>query len=190
LHSGIENAYLSKTSEALAQKGVTLITTANVNAMDEKPFACIARIRANDFLQNPLLHEEIFGPWSLLVVCKDADEMYACRQAVAGQLTTSIMANSADFAAFSRLIDIAVHHAGRIVFNGVPTGVEVCNAMVHGGPHPATTDSRFTAVGPLAIQRWTRPVCWQNAPAQLLPPELKDDNPLGIRRLVDGIMIS
>jgi NADP-dependent aldehyde dehydrogenase len=189
LHAGIEKAYLTKTREALAQKGVTLVTKANINSVDENPVACIARIRANDFLENPLVQEEIFGPWSLMVVCKDADEMMACRRAIAGQLTTTIMANDDDLVTYGQLIDAAVYNAGRVVFNSVPTGVEVCNAMVHGGPHPACTDSRFTAVGPFAIQRWTRPVCWQNAPSQMLPPELQEENPLGIRRLVDGEMI-
>jgi NADP-dependent aldehyde dehydrogenase len=122
----------------------------------------------------------------MLVVCKNAEEMLACRKALAGQLTTSIMGTDADFLKYKNLVDAAFQLAGRVVFNGVPTGVEVTGAMVHGGPHPATTDSRFTAVGPMAIYRWTRPVCWQNAPHKLLPPELQDSNPLGIWRRVNG----
>lgn len=183
LHSGIEQAYLHKTKAALAQKGVELLTG---TSRFEAPQACLARVPANVFLANPLLYEEVFGPFSLLVLCRTAEEMLACRKSLAGQLTTSIMATDDDLAAHQPLVDAAIQHAGRVVFNGVPTGVEVTGAMVHGGPHPATTDSRFTAVGPMAIYRWTRPVCWQNAPHHLLPPELQDDNPLGIRRRVSG----
>jgi 2,5-dioxopentanoate dehydrogenase len=185
LHSGIESAYLGKTKQALAQKGINLLTPGILNS--DKPVACIATISSENFLSNPLVHEEIFGPWSLLVVCKNAEDMLACRKAVAGQLTTTIIGTEEDLATYSTLADAAIHLAGRVIFNGVPTGVEVCNAMVHGGPHPATTDSRFTAVGVLSLRRWTRPVCWQNAPDMMLPPELKEDNPLKIRRVIDGL---
>lgn len=184
LHPGIEKAYIEKTAAALAQKEVELIYAGQPDV--EGPQPCIARMEASDFLQNPLVQEEIFGPWSLLVICKDAAEMLRCRKALSGQLSTSIMATDRDLADYPALADAAVYQSGRVVFNGVPTGVEVCGAMVHGGPHPATTDARFSAVGPTAIQRWTRPVCWQNAPEQMLPVELKEGNPAGIRRMVDG----
>jgi NADP-dependent aldehyde dehydrogenase len=186
LHAGIEKAYIQKTNEALKQKGVKLFTTTASGNEMEQARALVATIHATDFLDNPLVHEEIFGPWSLLVVCENAGELLACRNAVQGQLTTSLWGTDEDFANFPELIPAALYGAGRIVFNGVPTGVEVCEAMVHGGPHPATTDSRFTAVGPMAIRRWTRPVSWQNAPAHLLPPALQEDNPLKLLRLVDG----
>jgi NADP-dependent aldehyde dehydrogenase len=183
LHKGIEAAYLEKTKVALAQKGVELLIG---QPLQDVPQVCIARVTAECFLANPQLHEEIFGPFSMIVACRDADDMLACRKALAGQLTTSLMGTDEDFAAYPQMPEAAVQYAGRVVFNGVPTGVEVTGAMVHGGPQPATTDSRFTAVGPMAIYRWTRPVCWQNAPQHLLPPALQDDNPLGIRRLVNG----
>ncbi|HSK13520.1 MAG TPA: hypothetical protein VK907_09915, partial [Phnomibacter sp.] len=187
LHTGIEKAYLEKTREALAQKEVELLVASGGDKAEvDSPRAYIARISAQDFLSNPLVHEEIFGPWSLVVVCSDVQEMIACRRAVAGQLTTTLMANDGDLMEYPGLVDVALSHAGRVVFNGVPTGVEVAAAMVHGGPHPACTDSRFTAVGPMAIQRWTRPLCWQNAPPFVLPDALKDENPLGIWRMVDG----
>jgi NADP-dependent aldehyde dehydrogenase len=189
LHKGIEQAYFNKTAAALAQKEVELLAASGEGTDNALPQAYIARIQSADFLANPLVHEEIFGPWSLVVVCNGLEEMVACRQAVAGQLTTTLMCNEEDLAAFPELVDTALYHAGRVVFNGVPTGVEVCAAMVHGGPHPATTDPRFTAVGPQAIQRWTRPVCWQNAPQHVLPDELKDENPKGVRRMVDGVFI-
>ena len=183
LHKGIEKAYLQKLKSALEQKGISILTGESGN---EKPVACIARVDAETFLANPLLHEEIFGPYSLLVVCKNAEELHACRKALGGQITTTIMGTNEDLAAHPQLVETALQLAGRVVFNGVPTGVEVTGAMVHGGPQPACTDSRFTAVGPMAIYRWTRPVSWQNAPQQVLPPELQDDNPLGIWRRVNG----
>jgi NADP-dependent aldehyde dehydrogenase len=187
LHSGIKEAYLKKTTEALAQKGVTLLTP-DIKDINQ-PVACLASISAKDFLANQLVQEEIFGPWSLLVLCEDAAEMLNCRKVLSGQITTSIIGTDADFAAHELLIDAAIQFAGRVVFNGVPTGVEVSNAMVHGGPQPASSDSRFTAVGAMSIQRWTRPVCWQNAPDAILPPELKAENPLHIRRLENGLMV-
>lgn len=186
LHNGIEQAYLKKTTHALQQKGVELVMQSGQAGNSSLPQACIARITGDAFLNNPLVHEEIFGPWSLVVVCKNAEEMLQCRMAIGGQLTTSLMGNDQDFKSHMSLVDAALYHSGRVVFNGVPTGVEVCAAMVHGGPHPASTDSRFSAVGPMAIYRWTRPVCWQNAPEYLLPPELREDNPLGIHRLANG----
>jgi NADP-dependent aldehyde dehydrogenase len=184
LHKGIEQAYLAKTRELRQSNAVHWLLGDPENS---KPHANLARVSADVFLANPLLHEEVFGPFSILVACANAAEMYACQKVLEGQLTTSLMGTDADFKSFAPLIALATAKAGRLIFNGVPTGVVVADAMVHGGPAPATTDSRFTAVGPMAIYRWTRPVCWQNAPGFLLPPELKTDNPLGIWRRVNGI---
>jgi NADP-dependent aldehyde dehydrogenase len=103
-----------------------------------------------------------------------------------GQLTMTLWSIPEEFESANHLLEILREKAGRLVFNGVPTGVEVCHAMVHGGPYPATTDSRFTAVGSNAIRRWVRPVAYQNWPQELLPDALKDENVLGIWRMVDG----
>ena len=108
-------------------------------------------------------------------------------KSVEGQLTTSIMATDNDLAANPEVIDIAREVAGRLVFNGVPTGVEVCASMVHGGPSPATTDSRFTAVGIQSVRRWVRPVSFQGCPDQFLPDALKNANPLGLLRFVNEV---
>ena len=186
LHSGIEKAFEQKAKEALGQQGVKLLTSQPLRGGGPLPGAMLATIGAHGFVANPRVHEEIFGPWSLLVVCESKDELVACRRALSGQLTTTFWGTDEDFANCPGLIDEALYQAGRVVFNGVPTGVEVCAAMVHGGPHPATTDSRFTAVGPLSVRRWARPVSWQNAPAKLLPPALQDHNPLNLLRLVEG----
>lgn len=138
------------------------------------------------FAANPTLLEEVFGPATVVVVC-DADEQITEAAArFQGSLTASIFAGGYDAAVVRQLVTILEQRVGRIVFNAVPTGVEVAHAMVHGGPFPATNAPHTTAVGPNAITRWARPVCFQNAPEAMLPPELKSANPLGIRRLVDG----
>lgn len=139
------------------------------------------------FLADQRLEMEIFGPASLLVVCKDQDEMLAIAHHIHGQLTATIHANPQDHAIAASLLPVLERKAGRILFNGYPTGVEVTFAMVHGGPFPATADSRSTSVGAAAIERFLRPVCYQDFPADLLPVALRDDNPLSILRLVDGV---
>jgi alpha-ketoglutaric semialdehyde dehydrogenase len=186
LHTGIHRAYNEKMEAALQQKGVSVINRASAVAAEMEALPTVAMVEGNVFLQNPLLHEEVFGPYSLLVKCKDIKELEAVWRSLAGQLTTTLMGTDKDFADHGSLMDIAPGIAGRIVFNGVPTGVEVCPSMVHSGPFPACTDSRFTAVGVNAVKRWVRPVCFQNCPAALLPEALKDGNPLGIWRMVNG----
>ncbi|MBL7729117.1 MAG: aldehyde dehydrogenase (NADP(+)), partial [Dinghuibacter sp.] len=135
---------------------------------------------------NPLLHKEVFGPYSLVVRCHDMNEVMQVARSIEGQLTATIMASGQEIAAHRNLLLVIGNFCGRLVFNGVPTGVEVCASMQHGGPFPATTDARFTAVGADGIKRFARPLAYQNCPAALLPDELKDENPLGIWRLVNG----
>ena len=186
LHTGIHKAYGEKMAAALGEKGVSVISQSATAATDLQALPTVAEVAGSVFLKDPLLHEEVFGPYSLLVKCKDIDELKAVWKALAGQLTTSLMGTDKDFADHHDLLAIAPSIAGRIVFNGVPTGVEVCASMVHGGPFPACTDSRFTAVGIGAVKRWVRPVCFQNCPDGLLPDALKQNNPLNIWRLVDN----
>ena len=186
LHKGIYDSYNAKHIEAFAQKGVVQINKVLHHSNSETPIPIIAKVSGQDFLLNDLLHEEVFGPYSLVVCCKDEVELQAVHQSLKGQLTTTIMGTENDFSVFLSLINEATNIAGRIVFNGVPTGVEVCNAMVHGGPSPASSDSRFTAVGINAVKRWVRPICYQNAPQYLLPDALKNDNPLHIWRLTNN----
>lgn len=186
LHTGIHKAYFEKRKAALQEKGVTTLTNATTVPGTLEAIPTVAVVDGNIFLNDPLLHEEVFGPYSLLVKCKDMDELKAVWKSLAGQLTTTLMGSEDDFTECQSLVDIATSVAGRIVFNGVPTGVEVCPSMVHGGPYPACTDSRFTAVGINAVKRWVRPVCYQNCPSAFLPDELKDGNPLGIWRLFNN----
>ena len=115
-----------------------------------------------------------------------ADQLRQALLGLHGQLTATLIAEPADLEAFATLVPLLEQKAGRLLLNGYPTGVEVCDAMVHGGPYPATSDARGTSVGSLAIERFLRPVCYQNYPDALLPDALKNANPLGISRLVDG----
>jgi NADP-dependent aldehyde dehydrogenase len=186
LHKGIHKAYVEKMQAALHEKGVQLLAQSATVAGEMEATPSLATVTGAVFLNNPLLHEEVFGPYSLMVICKDAEELEAVWKSLAGQLTTTLMGTDKDFADYHSLLHIAPSIAGRIVFNSVPTGVEVCPSMVHGGPFPASTDSRFTAVGINAVKRWVRPVCYQNCPPDLLPDALKNGNPLKIWRLVNN----
>ncbi|MND94862.1 Alpha-ketoglutaric semialdehyde dehydrogenase [compost metagenome] len=136
--------------------------------------------------QDELLQEEVFGPCTVVVQVADEVELLRAVGALHGQLTATLLADDDDLSAFAQLFSVLEVKVGRVLLNGYPTGVEVCDAMVHGGPYPATSDARGTSVGTLAIDRFLRPVCYQNVPDALLPDALKNANPLGIQRLVDG----
>ena len=138
------------------------------------------------FLHNPTLQVEIFGPCAIVVMCNGEQGLVDGASAIMGSLTASIWGDEFDGRLLTRLSQTMTQRVGRLVFNGVPTGVEVCTSMVHGGPYPATNQPHTTAVGPRSLERWRRMVCYQNAPKSQLPPELQDENPLMIRRLVDG----
>jgi NADP-dependent aldehyde dehydrogenase len=141
---------------------------------------------AATFRAHSTLRTEIFGPAGLLVEAVDSAELLALARGLEGQLTATIHAADSDLPLAEQLASILELKAGRVLLNGFPTGVEVCAAMQHGGPYPATSDSRFTSVGTAAIHRWLRPVCYQNFPQKALPPELQNDNPLKLMRLVNG----
>ena len=134
-----------------------------------------------------LLQEEVFGPTTIVVEVADSAELTRALQSMHGQLTATLIAEREDLSAFRDLLPLLEVKAGRVLLNGYPTGVEVCDSMVHGGPYPATSDARGTSVGTLAIHRFLRPVCYQNYPDEVLPEALQNANPLGIQRLVDGV---
>jgi NADP-dependent aldehyde dehydrogenase len=138
------------------------------------------------FKADPLLQEEVFGPTTLVVEVADKAELRQALNSLHGQLTATLIGEAQDLKEHADLLVLLEQKVGRVLFNGYPTGVEVCDAMVHGGPYPATSDARGTSVGSLAIERFLRPVCYQNCPDALLPDALKNANPLGIARLVDG----
>jgi NADP-dependent aldehyde dehydrogenase len=143
-------------------------------------------VSGSEMLRSPELAHEIFGPSTLVIRYNDRAELLALLNAVDGQLTATVHGTDGDIAANADLIAILERKAGRLLVNGFPTGVEVCHAMVHGGPFPATSESRMTSVGTQAIYRFVRPVCYQDFPQAALPNELKNENPLGIWRLIDG----
>lgn len=140
------------------------------------------------FLTNHVLEEEVFGPSSLLVNVSDRQQLLQIAKNLSGHLTATIHGTEAELEEYSDLMNILENKVGRLIINGYPTGVEVCHSMVHGGPYPATTDSRSTSVGTRAIMRFARPVCYQNFPQTLLPAELRDGNPLGVWRLINGAL--
>jgi NADP-dependent aldehyde dehydrogenase len=141
---------------------------------------------AEDFLRDPAFQNEIFGPSTLIVRADSGDQLMQVAESLEGQLTATIQKAEGDLEEFPDLVPVLLEKAGRIVFDGYPTGVEVCHSMVHGGPYPATSDPRTTSVGTRAIERFTKLACFQNAPDEVLPDELRDENPLGIVRMVDG----
>ncbi|MCX8020229.1 MAG: aldehyde dehydrogenase (NADP(+)) [Chitinophagaceae bacterium] len=186
LHSGIYHNYIECKKSILAQPEVTLLARSEQPAAVHCGESAIAETSALQFLKNPLLHKEVFGPFSLLIGCEHFDEMKQVVENLEGQLTATIIATNNELKEQAELIESIKKICGRLIFNGVPTGVEVCFSMQHGGPFPATTDSRFGAVGADAIRRWVRPLCYQNWPNELFPPELKNENPLNIFRVVNN----
>jgi NADP-dependent aldehyde dehydrogenase len=139
-------------------------------------------------LSSPVLQEEMFGPASIVVRAKNIDEVLQLAEKLEGQLTVTLQIDPADHADAKRLIPVLERKAGRILANGFPTGVEVCHAMVHGGPFPSTSNAMFTSVGASAIDRFLRPVCYQDLPDALLPQAVQQANPLGLSRVVDGAL--
>jgi alpha-ketoglutaric semialdehyde dehydrogenase len=138
------------------------------------------------FLREPELNEELFGPATLLVKCSSEADLVAFAKQLKGQLTATLHADEEDMELAGKLAEILRTKVGRIVWNGYPTGVEVCSAMHHGGPYPATSDARFTSVGTAAIQRFVHPTCYQNFPEGLLPVELRNKNERNIWRTLNG----
>lgn len=186
LHAGIVKAYKQNKSNALLQQGVHLVAESETEVKADEGLPTIATVDAQTFLNNPLLHQEVFGPYSLIVSCKSIKEMIDVAGHLEGQLTATLMATENDIKQNHELIEAVKNICGRIIMNNVPTGVEVCLSMHHGGPFPATTDARFTSVGADAMKRFARPICFQNWNNELLPDELKNENPLGICRTVNN----
>lgn len=185
LHEGILKAFNEKKEKALAQEAVAVLV-ATGNKENDTAAAVIASASGKDFLQNPVLHQEVFGPYSIIIGCSNMNEMIEVAKNLEGQLTATLMATDNDMKANDELVEAVKNICGRFIMNGVPTGVEVCLSQHHGGPFPATTDSRFTAVGADGIKRFARPIAYQNWSDALLPDELKNENPLEIWRTVNN----
>jgi 2,5-dioxopentanoate dehydrogenase len=187
LNPGIHKAFVAGSSALEAHASVRHLADGKPSA--NSPCAAQAKLfstSAQAFLSTPELAEEVFGPTSLLVACKDEAELLAVANHIEGQLTATLQMDQGDLATAQLLLPILERKAGRILVNGFPTGVEVSHAMVHGGPFPSTSDSRATSVGGMAIERFLRPICYQNFPAGLLPEALRDENPESLWRLIDG----
>jgi 2,5-dioxopentanoate dehydrogenase len=186
LHPGIASNFKKNREKALAQKGVTVVAESVDKPKENQAQSTLSTVKAADFLNNPVLVEEVFGPYSLLVKASTIEELTAAVHKLPGQLTATIIGEDDELPQYTEFIQLVMEKAGRVIINGVPTGVEVCPSMHHGGPFPSTTDSRFTSVGTDAIKRFVRPVSFQNFPDALLPAELKQGNPLGIWRTVNS----
>ena len=186
LHPNIAEAFHTGSRKMLDEKGVEMLALEMENHGENYGRQALVKVSGTDFIENKILHQEVFGPFSMLVCCRDKEELTAIVNNLEGQLTGTILALPDEVQNYNPLIKTLSSRVGRIIFNNVPTGVEVCAAMQHGGPFPASTDSRFTAVGVHAINRWVRPFAYQDWPKELLPEALKDSNPLGILREVNG----
>ncbi|WP_242082377.1 aldehyde dehydrogenase (NADP(+)) [Aestuariivivens sediminis] len=173
LHPDIKKGFVEHGAEVIAQKGVEVV--GKLEGILEPNYApsLVATVSGTDFLANPKTRQEVFGPFTIVVRCKDREELLEVINNLEGQLTGTIIAEEEEYGELYEVVDALENRVGRLIFNGVPTGVEVCPSMHHGGPYPASTDSRFTAVGTHAIKRWVRPICYQSFPKVLLPEALQ-----------------
>ncbi|MBT1705648.1 aldehyde dehydrogenase (NADP(+)) [Chryseosolibacter indicus] len=167
-------------------EGVRVLATGKNAGDGYQGIPSLLETTANTFLNEHTLEEEVFGPSSLIITAAKREDLMAVANKLSGHLTVTLHATENDLKEFSSLVSVLEQKAGRLIINGYPTGVEVCHSMVHGGPFPATSDSRSTSVGTRAITRFARPVCYQGFPQWLLPAELQDSNPNKISRLVNG----
>jgi alpha-ketoglutaric semialdehyde dehydrogenase len=189
LHHGIANNFITKREAALLEEEVHLVAESLQAPLDGQGQPTVATIDATTWLSNPLLHQEIFGPFTLVISCKDHAQLLELAKSLEGQLTITVFGTTQELVASPQLLDLLQNRCGRFIINGVPTGVEVCKSMQHGGPFPATTDVRYGAVGADAIKRFARPLSFQNCPDELLPLELQDANPLKIPRTINGKLV-
>lgn len=185
LHPNIKRGFDTSRESHLSQPEVSVLGTNSNTTNPNQASQTLTRVNAVDFILNPELQHEVFGPFALMISCKDWDELHTALEQLKGNLTGSIMANESSLNAQLNLVNTLQHRVGRLIFNQVPTGVEVCASMQHGGPYPASTDSRFTAVGHDALLRWVRPVSFQNFPESLLPQALQSANPLGLKQRIN-----
>jgi 2,5-dioxopentanoate dehydrogenase len=187
LTAGICKNYYKLRDEIIHHEHVTKLATSNITSSHQtQSQASIASVKGEHFIEDPTLQEEVFGPFSVLIVCRDVDEIQKAVGSLKGQLTASLMGDPDEVKANPALLQTLSQKAGRLIMNSVPTGVEVVASMHHGGPFPSATDPRYTSVGRHSILRFVRPQSYQGWPDALLPPELQNANPLGILRLVNN----
>ena len=188
LHPNILSAYKSNAHLATSDQDVAILFNSDNSSKENYPKHIIASVSSDNFIKKRKLHHEIFGPFSLIIQCEDLDDLRDVVGSIQGQLTGTIIGEKDEIQDNQDIIDLLGSRVGRIIFDGVPTGVEVCSSMLHGGPYPATTDSRYTAVGVHSIKRWVRPFSFQDFPDEALPDELKNNNPLNIKRNINGVV--
>jgi len=189
LHPTIKRQYENLKSEVLGQEGYTQQTHLNKEIKPNYALQNVISVDGETFLKNKTFHKEVFGPFSVVVKCDDVQQLNEIIHDLEGQLTgTIINSDLKELDEFSEVIENLKNKVGRLVFNNVPTGVEVCSGMTHGGPFPASSDSKFTSVGLTAVKRWVRPVTFQDWPDALLPTALQDENPLNINRNINDIL--
>ena len=186
LTQGIQRAFTAGIDKLSQAEGVQVLAQATTVESFAHGTPTILTTTADTLLANPLIAEEVFGPSSVVVEAGNREQLLDVARELEGHLTATVYGTDEELLEYADLLEILEQKVGRLLINGFPTGVEVSHAMQHGGPYPATTDSRSTSVGTNAILRFARPVCYQNFPDALLPDELKADNPLRIWRLVDG----
>jgi NADP-dependent aldehyde dehydrogenase len=187
LHAGILQSYESGVERLSSIAGVeTVPSTCTTERSKAEARPAVFATDFDTFRSHRALSEELFGPSTVVVRCGSRREMFEIAEGLEGHLTATIHGTPEDLAAYAELVSVLENKVGRLIFNGFPTGVEVCPSMNHGGPYPATTDSKFTSVGTAAILRFVRPIAYQSFPQSALPMELQDSNPRGIWRLVDG----
>ena len=188
LHGGICESYHKELARVSGACGVELLGRSKDDPEPARTQAEAVLIRtdAQNFQSNPEFSREVFGPFSILISAQTISELEDIAKNLEGQLTAAVHGTPDDLKDAERLLQILERKAGRLIINGFPTGVEVCPSMNHGGPYPATTDMRFTSVGTAALQRFVRPICYQNFPEPLLPAALQNKNPLNILRLLNG----
>ena len=189
LHEGIFKGYESGVARLLEREGISLLDASFKTAGDGINKAKSVLLQTHVSILNAsdqLLEEEVFGPASMVVTCESVHDMIDVADKLEGHLTATIHGTEEDLRTHKQLLHILEKKVGRLIFNGFPTGIEVCAAMHHGGPYPATTDSHFTSIGTGAILRFGRPVCYQNFPQSSLPEELRDTNTTDIWRLIDN----
>ena len=186
LHPNICKTYQKGVKTASEQSNTSVVASYDTEASPNFGKQKVLTVAGSEFLKNPVLHQEVFGPYSIIVQCENDAELKTVLDALEGQLTGTILGNSNELAHKSEIVEALKERVGRLILNSVPTGVEVCPSMHHGGPFPSTTDAKYTSVGVSAIKRWVRPVAYQNWPLELLPNALKNENPLQIMRLINS----
>jgi NADP-dependent aldehyde dehydrogenase len=187
LNQTICAAYNKERQQLLSLQGVDAVLKGDEGSEEYKGSPSLAKTTAKNFRERGLLQNEVFGPSSLLVVCEDENDLRSALRSLHGQLTATVIGTPDDLKHFKSCVDLLVARVGRVIYNGVPTGVEVSHSMMHGGPFPATTFAHFTSVGTEAIKRFLRPVCYQDCPQEFLPEALQDENPLHVMRKLNGV---